>query len=403
MFESICILGRQKGLSLAELESLFGAEAVKPVGESAALLNKPVEDIPFKRLGGTLKLAKTLTELPYTDWKSLEKYLVDNVPKHLSYRPEGKVKFGISVYGLKTSPKSINATGLKVKKAARDAGRSMRVIPNDSPELKSAQVLRNKLTAELGIELLYIKNGNKTILAQTIKVQDIDAYAARDQARPARDARVGMLPPKLAQIILNLAIGSQNPHKKEVHVLDPFCGTGVILQEALLMGCFAMGSDIDQKMILSTKENIHWLHKTIGYDGVLLTLEVADATDYDWISTFGTIACETYLGRPFSAEPDPSKLKEVIHSVNTIHKKFLQNVATHTNVVTELKHGREFRMCIAVPAWHTKNGIKHLPVLDHLTDMGYTRMSFVHAADDELIYHREGQIVGRELVVLIRK
>jgi hypothetical protein len=40
-------------------------------------------------------------------------------------------------------------------------------------------------------------------------VQDIDAYAERDFERPMRDAFVGMLPPKLAQIMLNLAVGEE--------------------------------------------------------------------------------------------------------------------------------------------------------------------------------------------------
>ncbi len=398
MFESICILGRQKGLSLAELESLFGAQAVKPISDSAAFLNKHPDDIPFTRLGGTLKLAKTLTELPYTDWKTLENYLTQNVPKHLKHLPEGKAKFGISTYGLSVSPKAINATGLKVKKAAREVGRTMRVIPNEASELNSAQVLRNKLTAELGMELLCIKNGNKTILAQTVQVQDIDAYAARDQARPARDARVGMLPPKLAQIIINLS----NPLNDGI-VLDPFCGTGVILQEALLMGLQVIGSDIDLRMVQYTKKNLDWLIQQPLYDlhyENLKELSANDATDIiisDLTQNSLTklcVAAETYLGRPFSTEPHPDKLREVIQDVDTIHKKFLQNVARQTV--------SGFRMCIAVPAWHTRNGIKHLPVLDRLTDMGYTRMSFVHASNDELIYHREGQIVGRELVTLIR-
>jgi hypothetical protein len=42
-------------------------------------------------------------------------------------------------------------------------------------------------------------------------------------------------------------------------------------------------------------------------------------------------------------------------------------------------------------------------VLDSLEDLGYTRRSFVHSGNDELIYHRVDQIVARELVVVTRK
>ena len=76
-------------------------------------------------------------------------------------------------------------------------------------------------------------------------VQNISAYAMRDQKRPKRDAFVGMLPPKLAQIMINLALGDQEP--KDKLLLDPFCGTGVLLQEALLMGLKVYGTDLSQK------------------------------------------------------------------------------------------------------------------------------------------------------------
>jgi hypothetical protein len=60
-------------------------------------------------------------------------------------------------------------------------------------------------------------------------------------------------------------------------------------------------------------------------------------------------------------------------------------------------------MCIAVPAWKKKDGFVHLPTLEKLTELGYTRLSFESADEQDLIYHRPDQTVARELVVLIRK
>ena len=402
MFASLCILGRQPALGLAELESLYGADSIKPVGTQSALVNVTPAEINHSRLGGTIKVCKALTEIPSTDWNDITEYLVEHVPKHVCCLMPGKVKFGISVYDLKASAKAINAAGLSVKKASKAIERSMRVVPNKEQTLNAAQVLNNKMTDELGMELILVRNGNKTILAQTTSVQDIDAYAARDQERPARDARVGMLPPKLAQTIINLACPDANSNNTTI--LDPFCGTGVVLQEALLMGFNVIGSDIDQRMAQYTDTNLRWLIEQARYNLHIESfreLSVNDATKIVITDLEGSsdlplyIACETYLGRPFSTEPNPEKLREVIQDVDTIHRKFLANVAHQTQA--------GFRMCIAVPAWHTKNGIKHLPMLDHLTDMGYTRISFVHSKNKDLVYHRENQIVGRELVVLIRK
>jgi len=391
MDQTIAILGRQPALGRAELESLFGADNVKPIDDTAMLIDQSPDTIHFARLGGTVKLCKLLTYLPYTDWGQIENYLAETLPKHLQYISEGKIRLGLSVYGLPVSIRRLNATGLELKKIIKKAGRSVRVVPNNMPELNTAQVIHNQLTGATGLELVLIKHGKETVLAQTVAIQDIAAYTARDQARPKRDTRVGMLPPKLAQIIINLAAGQKEPKGL---LLDPFCGTGVILQEALLMGYEAHGTDLEPRMVEYTQTNLEWLKQTHSV-AKSFTVDMGDATNYEWQQPIDLIACETYLGRPFAISPKPEVLNEVIRDVDTIIKKFLKNVAKQTNP--------GFRMCIATPAWKLQKGFRHLPVLDHLTDLGYTRLSFVHVRNDQLIYHRPEQIVGRELVTLIRK
>jgi CRISPR/Cas system-associated endoribonuclease Cas2 len=237
--QHIATLGRQPYLGLAELERVYGSDAVTPLYDSgAALLDVDLKADDLKRLGGSTKLAKVLVEIDSTQWRDIEKYLSKTIPEHLQYVPEGKFRLGVSVYGLDIKAETINVTNLKLKKIIKAEGRSVRVVPNKEPALNSAQVIHNQLTGQTGWELLLLRRGHKTILAQTIAEQDIDAYAARDQARPARDAFVGMLPPKLAQIMINLANGERRVknEEKNLAILDPFCGTGVILQEALLMG-----------------------------------------------------------------------------------------------------------------------------------------------------------------------
>ncbi len=390
MTQSIAILGRQPALGITELESLFGADKITRLGASAAVLDVEPGDININRLGGSTRIAKLLAYLPYTDWYQLEKYIAQELPKHVCCIAPGKIRFGLSLIGLPINPSRINASALTLKKIVKNEGRSIRIIPNKDSELNTAQVLHNKLAeAPLGMELLLIRDGDRTALAQTTAVQNISAYAARDQARPKRDAKVGMLPPKLAQIIINLA----KPAEKAT-VLDPFCGTGVVLQEALLMGHNAYGSDIEARMIDYSKDNLEWLASGKDVAGVIYLLETGDATSHAW-QPFEALAGETYLGRAFSALPSPDVLADVMQDVDTIHKKFLRNLANQTPP--------GFRLCVAVPAWKTKNGFKHLKTLDSLEDLGYTRLSFVHASNDQLIYHRENQIVARELVVLIRK
>lgn len=389
--KSLLILGRQPALGLAELESLYGAGHVRAL-PGAALLDIPAEEINFQRLGGTIKVARLIATLPDNQWQPVYEYLIKHVPHHLTHLPKGKLRLGLSVYGLNISVKKLNADLLSLKKIIVQTGRSVRVVPNKSLTLNSAQVLHNKLTHLGGWELVLLSDKNRTWLAQTLFVQDIGAYAARDQARPKRDAKVGMLPPKLAQILINLTVPAvESSKQKAVRVLDPFCGTGVILQEALLMTYHVIGTDIDPRMVEFAKTNIQWLVEQYPKIEGQVVIESADATNFLW-PRFSCVASEVYLGRPLATLLSLAGLIKIIGDVNTIIKKFLQNIAP------QLRHGQ--RLALAVPAWKTPNGFKHLPLLAHLTDMGYNRVSFVHVKNDDLIYYREKQIVARELLVL---
>lgn len=392
--KTVCILGRQPVLGLGELESLYGAEHVRPLGKHA-LLDIPTEQINFKNLGGTIKTARLLTTVDSTDWGQLAKYLIDKIPEHTQHLPEGKFTLGLSVYDIKVPLKQIEATLLEIKKLIRKTGRPVRIVPNKELALNSAQVLHNKLIHRGAWELMFIKSGDKTLLAQTMFVQDIEAYGARDQARPARDARVGMLPPKLAQIMLNLSAGPLRPAAPElsrIRVLDPFCGTGVVLQEALLMGYSVMGTDIDERMVEFSQKNIRWLFEKYPSIEGGVDIELADATDYQWPG-FTVITSEVFLGRPLATLPPQDKLKQIISDANTVTKKFLQNLAP------QLKEGRV--ICLAVPAWRKSDGeFIDLPVLAKLTEMGYNYLDLKHVRARDLVYYREDQVVARRLLRL---
>lgn len=406
---TLCILGRQPALGLAELESLYGSDGLTPIGKTATLLDNDPATVDFSRLGGTVKFCKVLTTIDSTNWGAIQKFLAQAIPQHLQYLPDGKLKLGLSAYGIPgVSVQRLNATGLELKKVIKRAGRSVRVVPNKELALNSAQVLHNQLTSALGWEFVLVAHGNRTILAQNIAEQDIDAYTLRDRERPKRDSRVGMLPPKLAQIIINLGAGrlpapteqpdgtcgSLSSINFDKTVLDPFCGTGVLLQEALMMGYEAFGTDLEPRMVEYSEANMRWLQETIRPLGTSYRVETGDATSYEWSHDKSFVACETYLGRPLTHLPSEGDLQQIVQDCTYIHKKFLLNLAR------QIPSG--FRACIAVPTWRTAHGFKHMPVLDQLTDLGYTRVSFVHAAEADLIYHRDDQVVGRELVILSR-
>lgn len=88
--------------------------------------------------------------------------------------------------------------------------------------------------------------------------QDIDAYTRRDIAKN-RDMIVGMMPPKLVQMMFNIALGKDHHSQSKLDntiVYDPFCGLGTTLIEAAQMGYIHLfGSDIALDMVDSSKKS----------------------------------------------------------------------------------------------------------------------------------------------------
>ncbi len=376
----LLLLGREPKLSLAELESLFGAENIKlltPKNSTAPLAQVTTDKLDLDRLGGTIKAGQILEE-------SLSDYFAK--------LPAGKITLGISDYSPKANKKSVWSLALKYKNLLKRHGRSVRLVPNnDGAALSSAASHHNQLGEKLNhIEIL--KYGNT--LAISIGTQNITAYAKRDRERPARDAFVGMLPPKLAQILINIATAD----KQSGTVLDPFCGTGVVLQEATLMGYSAYGTDLSDKMIDYSRKNLDWLTQRTPElrkaDAPKLYLEQGDATDHSWkLHEIDCIASEIYLGHPLSAAPSGIKLKEYQQSTKELLTKFLKNLAP------QIKPGT--RLCLATPAWLRPDGsYLGVNILDEIEKLGYNTLQYKHAASKDLLYYRDGQIVARQLLIL---
>src|SRR5262249_21774257 len=154
--------------------------------------------------------------------------------------------------------------------------------------------------------------------------------------------------------------------------------------------------DIEPRMISYAQENLDWLKTKFPLQTPHIFLEVQDATTFVDHNVIDSVATETYLGRPFTTAPSSEMLTKTISEVNTILKKFL--VTMHEVLPPDA------RLCIAVPAWQIRPGqFKHLPLVDQISEMGYNRIRFEHARDDQLLYYREDQIVARELLVLTKQ
>lgn len=384
----IALLGRQPELSLAELQATYGRANVLHFTADTAVIT--ADSIDITQLGGTIKAGRIALDVPSTDWSRLSKKVIQHYTKEWEAISH-KLTLGISAYDLRVVPRQLQALGLDLKKQVKSRGGSLRLIPNQDLALGTATSHHNKLgLSDNKIELLIIANyrTGTVVVAESTGTQNITALARRDQARPRTDAFVGMLPPKLAMIMINLALGEKSlPNSSAPTILDPFCGTGTVLQEAALRGFTPYGTDLSEKMVQYSRENLDWFYATNHLDTPPYTVEQADATEATWQQPIDAVVCETYLGQPFSAPPRPEKLREVVGNCNHIITKFLQNIAPQLQSGTPL--------CIAVPAWADTSGyFTHLPFIDKLGALGYIQARL------PLLYYREGQVVARELLVL---
>ena len=437
----IALLGRQPEISLAELAAVFGADCVNRISQQFAKVQTSQFDITT--LGGTIKCAKVITELPAsrpdkTSLLAASRFITQHYQAKWAHSPH-KITLGLSAYNLNVSSRDVQKTGLILKSSLKKSGTGLRLIPNDQPALSTATAHNNKLGGSPHkVELLLVKTTDRRlIIAESRGVQNITAYTRRDRHRPKRDTFVGMLPPKLAQIMLNLALGagslahhrahdnsatgwipavssksnaSGNAIRKTIDlserpdsnpltevgrrhplILDPFCGTGTVLQEALLTGYDIVGTDLSQKMVDYTTENLSWLQSTFTAPGNVIDIHQADATTHRWPNSthLAAVVCETYLGQPFSAPPAPQKLAEVVGNCNHIITGFLTNIRPQLAPNTPL--------CIAVPAWYDASSrATHLPLIKNLQRLGYCQLNRT-----PLIYRRPDQIVARELLILL--
>ncbi len=374
----LLVLGREPKISLAELEALFSSSKVHQIAPQLALVT--ARSISLDRLGGTIKAAQIIDQ---------------PILEYLANLPTGKITLGISDYSEHANPRKTWELALKYKNLLKRHGRNVRLVPNGKNSVLSSAASHHNQLGEKTNHIEIIKYGKHTGIS--IGAQNITAYAKRDQARPARDAFVGMLPPKLAQILINLATTGA----KSGIVLDPFCGTGVILQESILMGYSAYGSDLSEKMIDYSRKNLDWITNRTPRlqkaDAPKLYLEPGDATNHKWqLAQPNFVASEIYLGHPLSAPPAEIKLKQLQQNAKSLLTSFLRNISDQLPTDAQL--------ALAIPAWKRPDGsYSGVNILDEIDKLGYNAIKYRYASYDDLLYYREDQIVARQIIILRKK
>ncbi len=386
MTQNFFIFGNHPRLGGAELDAVLeGGRSEECGGFAFVDGGKNIEKI-FARLGGSVKCGTVVGEAHLnTISRELCDYIIHN------RKTDQKVFFGLSAYGSRLDTRRI---GLAIKKMLAAQGANSRFVISRETALSSVVVQTNKLLSNRGIELVLLFCGNKRYFGETRAVQPFAEFSLRDYGRPMRDSRSGMIPPKLARIMINLARAP-----KTGVILDPFCGSGTILQEALIMGYSnVIGSDISQKAINGTKINFAWLEaQASGVKSDTARLILSDARFLSQtisMRSVDAIITEPYLGPPLKDKTSENEINRTMNDLEQLYRKSIAECA-------KILHPRG-ALVIIFPIIQNKR----IP-LECFIESGFIQDKFFDKFYDDhnrksFIYQRERQLVAREIFILRR-
>ena len=299
-----------------------------------------------------------------------EGYPQNIIVEYLSKRETGKINFSISPTNSKLA--------IAIKKELKALGKSVRYVETKN----TASILHNKLIESKSHFTVFQNNVYKTIY-----IQDIEGFTERDYYRPVTDNVSGMLPPKLSRTMINLSESD-----KDIAILDPFCGSGTVLNEALSLGFKnVVGSDLSPKAIEDTEKNVTWMIEKNNLKNVKTNIFVAQTTelsDHLKPQSIGLIVAEPYMGKPLHGresnivlEQQAKELAELYIDSFRVFHKVLKADGTIIFIIPKFKFGNVW---IAVRC------------LDEIKNLGFEITNFENG-ERSLLYHRPTQFVGREI------
>lgn len=246
-------------------------------------------------------------------------------------------------------------------------------------------MLSHQKVAELNI-LPDPSSSENIIIALTSWIFDAEDWVKRDRNKPYRDIKRGMLPPKVARIMANLALCG----KSGKTLYDPFCGTGTVLSEGALIGSSHLfGSDTNKTAVDGALLNLDWISRTYPSSTSLKHLEVADAT-HPPFSSVDAIATEPYMG-PLLDDRNPLPLDKIKDIAKGLDKLYRGAFKAWYNI---LPVGG--RVVMTIPSFAVYGRVIPTISVDTVVSLGYNYISSV-------AYGKPGATVIRNITVLEKK
>lgn len=277
---------------------------------------------------------------------------------------------------------SLSLTKSDLHNLKKSGTRPLRFVSMETTEHELIMLAHQHVTE---LNLLPDQDHGLIHLAQTSWIFDAEDWVKRDRAKPYRDIKRGMLPAKLARVLVNLAFqGTPST------LYDPFCGTGTVLTEAALCGATTLyGSDNNPEAVKGAALNLDWIKSS--YE--LLTLDyqllLADAT-HPPIQGVNCIATEPYMG-PLLTERNPlpvQKIKDIAKGLDKLYRGALKSW------LRVLPVGG--RVVITLPSFAVYGRVIPTISVDTIVTLGYNYISSV-------AYGKPGATVIRNITIIEKK
>ncbi|HCC23373.1 TPA: hypothetical protein DF272_04345 [Candidatus Falkowbacteria bacterium] len=324
------IFGSHPELSQAELTSILTREhfsfSITSRRENFLLLETttPLPDKFLTRLGGAIKYGEIIADSPSD---KLQKTLFQILINHSG---TGKIRFGLNAYNRETD---LTKLGLTIKNALKDSGLTCRFVTSRESTLSSVVIHKNKLDQKDGFDFNLFYLDGRIQIGQTLAVQNFIFYSNIDYKRPAFDDKSGMLPPKVAQIMLNLL------SDKTDSIYDPFCGSGTILMMAGLAGFSNLnGSDLSAKAVDDTITNLDWVRDRhqLNFTHTVKAADAAAISTNLKPNSISAIVTEPYLGLALTGRETPDELDHNISDLTQLYQTVFDQFASVLKTAGEI-------------------------------------------------------------------
>jgi len=388
--EYLLLLGTHEILSRAELQQYCDEvsfdrksrilTARNLIVKNPRNLPKSPEQIFLDRLGGVIRVAKVLKTCP-----NFEMAVAAAVEEIKTLEPRNqKHRLGVSCFGFAREKDAVLSAIKRISKSithlykwANDPGKS----------ITSGRYFRERLGMK-GMEIMFQKTAKGVVVARTVACQNLRNYTLRDRIKPLRDSHMGMMPPKLAQMMINIS-GATNET-----IVDPFCGSGTVNIEAAIMGFNTSGSDLLADHTAMAKRNFHAMSEKFRYDGNReFTTEDATKRRYD-SDKAAIVVTEGWLGENFRATPSEDEIRKNAKKVTDMWQKTFETMAK----------GNVQKICLCLPVWsHKVRGVSIYPQVKAAAGRaGFTPQN-IFKAQKTYTYGRDGARVQREMCLFVQQ